>query len=322
MDLEQKRNEKYRQIADYEKAVVPVHLAIEDTNWQRVEDLVCEMDCQRMGQQIYQEWINNGQRRTGRLIERYGDSFVSRRLREGCRKGTDSQALTSRYGGVELLKQQRVSQRNSRPQFIFGTERAKQVIDSGRKEMRALWLVKHEKSKAQAINPRQYLAERLKLSSGVLSSDSEFVEATQNNTRLYIYPRPFGMLLGSIDFFRLCWQEFHEAEKVTLAATANEIEEIEQQQNQPFSEDEFWTSQGMPPHIRALMKAARENSEHFARMEAISANSSKQDSRVIAERIRKYYPTLNKTVFKPTLRALTAEWYSDLTRLDADALEN
>ncbi|MGY2132718.1 hypothetical protein ACW9KT_10845 [Hymenobacter sp. HD11105] len=212
MDLEQKRNEKYRQIADYDQTVVPIYLVIEDTNWERIKLHTCAYECQQTARTIRQEWQDNAKQRAGRLIERYGENFLSRRLREGCHAGADIDALTSRYGGEELLRRARIFQRTRPIHLVFGIKRAKELLNESQEEAKVAWLTKHEKGKSQTNNLRQYLAERLKSIASILGSDTNFVTVTQNKNVLNLYPRPLGNLLGGIDYFQHCWSEFHKAE--------------------------------------------------------------------------------------------------------------
>ncbi|MEJ7662971.1 MAG: hypothetical protein WKG07_27160 [Hymenobacter sp.] len=94
--------------------------------------------------------------------------------------------------------------------MLFGVAKCKQLIDEFRSEIRISRIAQYEAGKELHVTPRHYLAERLNHSSQIARLDLQ--KAVEYKAGQYLYPKEVGDLLGSIDYFRQCLQEFHEAE--------------------------------------------------------------------------------------------------------------
>lgn len=92
-------------------------------------------------------------------------------------------------------------------------ERARQIMEQEWKQVQKNWFSRHEVGKEQAVNLRAYLAEKLIHSNSIVINGAQFYHIINYKSGDVSRPHQVGWLLGSIDYFKLCWREFHEAEQ-------------------------------------------------------------------------------------------------------------
>lgn len=99
-------------------------------------------------------------------------------------------------------------------------EHARQVMEREWKTVRENWLSRHENGKKQTANLRAYLAEELIYSSTTVIDGAHFDEIINHEYFDLPSPREVGQLLGCIDYFNICWREFHKAEQQATTVPA------------------------------------------------------------------------------------------------------
>lgn len=92
-------------------------------------------------------------------------------------------------------------------------ERDRQAMERFWQQTRESWFAQYREGKKKAPNERLYLAERLLHSSRIVISGARLHDILSYEKGHFSYPHDVGQLLGSIDYFKLCWREFHEAEQ-------------------------------------------------------------------------------------------------------------
>lgn len=266
-DLAHRENKDWREIAEYDQYTLPLFVRLKSIDWPKLMALH-RADWQRKGV----------------------DEMRARKLQFGCYC----------WGGFYLntkTQRPRLIQRYPRLYYWFPVrtlalpiptpvEYAQRLFDKQRALLTDVYARVIERERSAATSERQYLAERLKSISRVLSNDKakwepqwqlkHFLEVGRPAAfQKYTDPTNLGEVQAQLDYFWLCLREFHEAEKQVLEA-------------------KNVSSPETPP--------------------AISAGEP-------AGLIRKYYPSLGEYLPSPTVPDLVAEWYSDLSRLGKKSLK-
>ena len=233
MDSNDKR---YQQLADYEQTVLPVQQLIADVHWERLKGLVCEEYRSRAAQHIRHAWQETKGQYQGQKIRKYPKNAHELLLDNSCTEGCDKDRLTRDFGGSSLVNY-RAYTRSAPSVRIFGIQKCAYLIEKSRVCLRNTWFAQYEAGEKLCATPRLYLAERLNHSSRIASIDLQKAVEHQGKQR---YPTPkassarpstvgeyanylagqpswtpheLGQLLGNIDYFQRCQQDFHEAEK-------------------------------------------------------------------------------------------------------------
>lgn len=92
-------------------------------------------------------------------------------------------------------------------------DKARRIMEFEWKQVQSNWFSRYEEDKEKAANQRAFLAEKLIHSHGIVTRGGRFHEIINYKPGNLSYPHDVGRLLGCIDYFKLCWREFHEAEQ-------------------------------------------------------------------------------------------------------------